>query len=374
MKRKILHIISGLGDGGAEGVLYRLIKDQDDLHEHHVLSLTDFGKYGDALRAAGVNVRAIGLSRKKIKLSKFIELIKVIKALEPDLIQTWMYHADLIGGSAAKLLRNSKIVWNIRHSDLIPGEDSRLTIIIAKISAFFSYFIPKKIVCCAEAAYITHAELGYRKSVMSVIPNGFDHERYKRQHELSDEFRKMHGVSKSEFFIGMVARNAPQKDHLTLFRALKKVKDSNLSFKCILVGHEIPLLIDLAVEFGLKDELIFLGSQRDVKPILSSLDLHVLSSSHGEGFPNVLAEAMLCGVPCIATNVGDSSKIIGDLGIVVSPKDANSLADAIGRMAAMRNTPAWSEKQRLGRAFIINEFGLIKMKEQYRSLWKNCMD
>ena len=91
----------------------------------------------------------------------------------------------------------------------------------------------------------------------------------------------------------------------------------------------------------------------------------ILSSSHGEGFPNVLAEAMLCGVPCIATNVGDSSKIIGDLGIVVSPKDANSLADAIERMAAMRNTPAWSKKQRLGRACIINEFGLIKMKEQY---------
>ena len=173
MKRKILHIISGLGDGGAEGVLYRLIKDQDDLHEHHVLSLTDFGKYGDALRAAGVNVRAIGLSRKKIKLSKFIELIKVIKALEPDLIQTWMYHADLIGGTAAKLSRNSNIVWNIRHSDLIPGEDSRLTIIIAKISAFFSYFIPKKS-CVVPSCHKTHAELGYRKSVMSVIPNGFD--------------------------------------------------------------------------------------------------------------------------------------------------------------------------------------------------------
>ena len=80
-----------------------------------------------------------------------------------------------------------------------------------------------------------------------------------------------------------------------------------------MVGHEIQLLLNLEVEFGLKDELIFLGSQSDVKPILSSLDLHVLSSSHGEGFPNVLAEAMLCGVPCIATNVGDSSKIIGDL-------------------------------------------------------------
>ena len=196
MKRKILHIISGLGDGGAEGVLYRLIKDQDDLHEHHVLSLTDFGKYGDALRAAGVNVRAIGLSRKKIKLSKFIELIKVIKALEPDLIQTDV--SRRFNWGYCKIV-NSNIVWNIRHSDLIPGEDSRLTIIIAKISAFLSYFIPKKIVCCAEAAYKTHAELGYRKSVMSVIPNGFDHERYKRQHELSDEFRKMHGVSKSIF-------------------------------------------------------------------------------------------------------------------------------------------------------------------------------
>ena len=145
MKRKILHIISGLGDGGAEGVLYRLIKDQDDLHEHHVLSLTDFGKYGDALRAAGVNVRAIGLSRKKIKLSKFIELIKVIKALEPDLIQTWMYHAGFNWGYCCKIYqRNSNIVWNIRHSDLIPGEDSRLTIIIAKISAFFHILFQKK--------------------------------------------------------------------------------------------------------------------------------------------------------------------------------------------------------------------------------------
>lgn len=366
--KKILHIITGLGDGGAEGVLSRLCL-YNDSSKHTVISLMGDGKYGPILRDGGVEVICLGLEQSRFSLRAFLNLIKIIKKKQPDVVQTWMYHADLIGGIAARLAGIKNIFWGVRTSDISSGSFS--TKLVARVCSITSNIIPSKIICCAESALQSHKKLGYSKEKLLVIQNGYDFQQFNCEKILPYKIASDYRVQ-----FGMVGRYAPQKDHSNLIRALKIVDESFKNWECHLIGRGLD-----SENMELKSEIkacelegkIFLDGQSDNMPkTMKLLDIHILSSLI-EGFPNVIAEAMACGVVCISTDVGDAKHIIGDTGWVVRPKASKSLAEAIlDAVMNFNNTPEeWNRRRELAKERVLNNFSLEKMIRAYNDAWFN---
>ncbi|WFE68797.1 glycosyltransferase [Thiomicrospira sp. R3] len=370
---KILHIITGLNNGGAEGVLYRLCKF-DSAHQHIVVSLMDEGKYGPLLQALGVEVHCLNMPAGRVKLAGLLTLFKLLRRLKPDVVQTWMYHADLIGGVIARLAGVRNVFWNIRHTTLEPGKSKKSTIIIAKVCARLSGFVPKGIVCCAQESVKVHAELGYKRSKMTVIGNGYDLALFNPDDALKTEFRNELKVKPDDLLLGMVGRFDPQKDHMGLLEALSRVKKLNSSFKFALIGRDLNThnraLSDAISQLDLVSNILLLNQRADIHAVMNGFDLFILSS-RSEAFPNVLAEAMACGTPCVTTDVGDAAVIVGQTGWVVPPKDPQALANAILQAIDEKQTnhQAWLLRKQSCRERIVNNFSIEKMVFAYHRVW-----
>ena len=277
---KIFNIITGLNNGGAETVLYRLCV-HDTNYKHTVISLMDEGKYGQLLKEAGVVVHCLNMPAGRVTLSGLYKLFKLIRKFKPNVVQTWMYHADLIGGVIARLAGIKNIFWNIRHTTLEPGKSKRSTIFIAKLCAKLSKRVPKGIVCNAEKAVEIHGSIGYDTSKMTVIANGYDLSNLRAIPNSQAQLKKELG----DVFplIGMVARFDPLKEHFDLLDAFSIVKKKGVPHKLVLVGNEINTsniaLIEKIELLGLKGEVVLLDQRTDIAAIMNSLDLHILSSS-----------------------------------------------------------------------------------------------
>jgi len=367
------HVITGLNDGGAEGVLYRLVSG-DNRYKHLVISLMDEGKYGPMMREAGTAVVCLYMPKGRLTLRGVFKLWQILRQNQPDVVQTWMYHADLIGGVAARLAGIKNVFWNIRHTHLEPGKSGRATILVARICAWLSRFVPKKIVCCAEKALQVHAELGYAKKKMLVISNGFQLNVFKPDTFWSNRIRKELGLFNVPL-LGMVGRFNAQKNHECLLKSLSLLQEKGLAFKCLLVGSGVDennqKLKDWLRIYSLEDKVILLGQRNDIPGIMNALDVHLLSSSFGEAFPNVLAEAMACGKPCVTTDVGDAALIVGDTGWVVAPNDYEALAESThsALIEWQKDSKAWRGRQQACRQRVIDNFDLENMIISYHSAW-----
>lgn len=371
---RVHHIITGLNDGGAEATLYRLCT-VDSIHRHSIISLMDGGKYCRLLEKAGIQVVCLNMPRGRLTASGVWRLWRLLRTERPDVVQTWMYHADLIGGIVAKFAGVPRIIWGIHHTILEPGKSRRMTMLIARINAWLSHWVPTAIVCCAERAREVHQALGYDAYKMSVIPNGYDLQRFRPDEESRRRLRTEWGVIDAQFLIGMVGRFDPQKDHENLLRALAMLKRNVIPFRCVLVGRDMDTansqLEAWLAEYKLVDEVLLLGQQSDIPAVMNALDLHVLSSS-AEAFPNVLPEAMACGTPCITTDVGDAAYIVGDTGWVVAPGKSEELSKAIELASAEFFDPqpfAWRERCADARVRVAAHFNVGRMVEAYQTVW-----
>ena len=369
---KIVHIITGLNNGGAEGVLYRLVT-HDKENEHIVISMMDSGKYGPLLLSKGISVHFLEMKSGKASLSAVLKLYKYLKDINPDVVQTWMYHADLIGGVVARIAGIRKIYWNLRQSNFDSSHTKSSTIKIAKLNGKLSKFLPTRIICCAEDAVSIHADLGYDKSKITVIANGYDLNTFKTNETSREAIRNEFNIGAVPI-IGMVGRYDPQKNHKGLIDALKIVKDKGYAFDLLLVGKDLnkdnKVLSNQIEKSGLQKNTYLLDQRSDIADIMNALDIHILSSAYGEGFPNVVAEAMACGTPCIATNVGDSDKIIDNFGVVVSPSQIEELADAIILLLdCMKDNDKWSKLKNDGKNHINENFSIEEMILNYKNVW-----
>ncbi|MDA3876250.1 MAG: glycosyltransferase [Halothiobacillus sp.] len=372
MTKKVVHIITGLNDGGAEAVLYRLCIN-DNTQKHFVVSMMDAGKYGPLLQQAGLEVYCLNMSQGWVTLRGVWRLWSLLRALKPSIVQTWMYHADLIGGVVARLAGVKSVCWGIRHSNLSHGTVKRSTILVAKICAKLSGIIPVRILCCSEQAALMHQVLGYSAKKFAVIANGYDLQKFNPDMTARVVLRKTLGIDENTALLGMVARFDPQKDHANLICALKHVKKQKPKFCCVLVGTDMVStnnkLIELLRKFNVLDNVRLLGRRNDIPFIMSGLDIHVLSSL-GEAFPNVLAEAMACATPCVTTDVGDAALIVGETGWVVSPGNAEALAAALlESLPALADTPAWTIRKQQARQRIVDNFSLEKMVNAFHNVW-----
>lgn len=368
-----LHIITGLNDGGAEAVLYRLCQ-HDQANQHYVVSLSGAGKYGPMLEALGVPVSTLNMSPGRPPPLAFIRLVRLLRREKPDVVQTWMYHGDLFGGLAARFARIRSVVWGIRHSTLELGKSKKTTIWIAKLLAKLSWWLPSKIVVCAQQAMDVHEALGYDRSKMHFIPNGYDLADFRPGLDSKGELRASLISDQSIPLIGMVGRFDPQKDHANLLDALVILRDRGVAFRCVLVGTGLDAsnaeLMEWIVRRDLADHMLLLGRRNDIPNIMNELDLHMLPSAFGEAFPNVVAEAMACGTPCVVTDVGDAAYIVGDTGWVVPPRDARALAEAIAAaLDDMRDADKSSERSLRARRRIEENFSIERMVDAYSTLW-----
>ena len=374
---KILHIIIGLDAGGAEHVLRRLIESHRGSLEfqHSVVSLTDLGEVGSALIDQGIDVQVMGMRRITNVPSILLKLTKLIRQRKPDLVQTWMYHADAIGGLAARAAGNKNVIWGIRGADMIKGT-AYSTHIIRRICALLSRVVPVIIVCAAEASRATHAAIGYEQSKMVVIPNGFELPNTGALAEQRRTFRAEHGWSDEEFVVGCVGRFNYYKDHANFVKAGSLLAKRYPYVRFLMVGKGLDFgnveLRNLIAITGFPDRFTLLGFRDDVLNCLSALDVFCLSS-RSEGFPNVLGEAMSAGIPCVATDVGDVRALLSHAGIVVPKENASDLCAGLAQVIELPRTVRTAMGQR-GRDRIIAEFSAGKARERFEAIYMSLAE
>jgi glycosyltransferase involved in cell wall biosynthesis len=301
-------------------------------------------------------------------------LRRLLATTRPDVVQTWMYHADLVGGLVARWAGMRSVVWGIRNSNFDSNGSSFSARVAVRICALLSTWIPAAITCCSQHAAHVHKSLGYCAEKFAVIPNGYDLSHFVPHPEAGKHVRLGWGVPPEAVLVGMVARWDPQKDHGNLLNALARLKDSGAMFYCVLAGvgmseDNLPLT-NLIDRFGLRDVIILAGPRDDIADVMNALDLHVLSSAYGEAFPNVVAEAMACGKPCVVTDVGDAAMIVGNTGWVVPPNDAMALAQAIQQALAAVGVQGSANRGANCRKRIEENFALEKMVETFRGVWQ----
>ena len=336
MKRKIkiIHILVNLTVGGAEMALLKLLSRLDRTkYDCKVISLKGIEEMGKRLIALGIPVESLNLRLSNFFIS-FYRLIKIIKREKPNIVQTWMYHADLLGGLASRLVGIKNIIWGIRNQYSKDSKNLRFrTRLIAKVCSYLSFWLPKYIVACSDSSKFSHVALGYDQKKIKVIYNGVDLKRFTViQERINFKGRKK---TQAVIHIGTLGRYNSVKDYPNLLQAAKIVIEKNKNVVFQLAGRELDSdnneLIKLINRLGLIHYVELLGQLDNPADYLQTLDIFVLSSL-SEGFPNVLIEAMACGVPCISTNIGDCKHIIQNTGIVVEAQNSNKLAEAILNM------------------------------------------
>ncbi|WP_280541579.1 glycosyltransferase [Chromohalobacter sp. 11-W] len=369
----VLHIITGLTDGGAENSLYQLC--HNDRHNmHRVVSLMDAGQYGPRLEAAGIEVVYLHMPPGRVTLGGLWRLWRTIRTFRPDVVQTWMYHADLVGGVMARLAGVKAICWGVRNSNLMPGVTKRSTIWVAKACGVLSSVVPSSIVSCSQNAVEVHRKLRYAGMKFVVVPNGCNLSLLMPDPEARAHVRAEWGLDDAMPLIGMVARFDPQKDHANLIAALAQLKGLGWNFHCALIGAEMDAnnleLTELLEDHGVRDRVLLVGRRSDIPAVMNALDIHVLSSRFGEAFPNVLSEAMACGTPCVSTDVGDAAFIVGDTGWIVPHSDPRALADHLAlALDEYADAPAWQARKQRAHQRVVDSFSVQRMIDGYNTSW-----
>jgi glycosyltransferase involved in cell wall biosynthesis len=377
MTVKIVHLATGLGMGGAEMTLLNLLAHLDDADfENEVISLSTDEPLGERIRRLGVPVHALGMKPGATSPAGFFRLAAHLRRSHPDLIQTWMYHADFLGALAAPLAGNPPVIWNLRVTLADIRELKPATRLVVRANVWLSHRIPKRIVCCAEAARDHHAAIGYDRARMTVIPNGFDLSGFAPDPAARTRLRTSLGLPPNTPLVGMAARFHPQKDHKNFVQAATLLHAEMPQVYFVLWGKDVDTrnaeFSGWLDEAGLHGVVHLLGLRSDAAELTAALDLATLTSAYGEAFPRVLGEAMACGVPCVSTDVGDASAILGETGRVVPARNPQALAQAWG--ALLRLPPA--ERQALGaagRKRVETSFRVEKMAAAYAGLYRDII-
>jgi glycosyltransferase involved in cell wall biosynthesis len=365
---RVVNIITGLQTGGAERAMARLVAALDrDRFEPSVVSLGGDGPVGADLRSRDVPVLALGLSLSRPSPVALGRLLAHLRHARPAVVQTWLYHADLVGGLAARAARTGPVIWNIRHG--LPDADlySRHAIVAARAGARLSSRVPTRVVSVSHAAVDAHVAFGYSSDRFVVIPNGVDLAAFTGDEPRRRAARAALGVDEATFVIGLVARYHPHKDHRTFLDALDKVAGKEPGVIAFLIGAGTEELAGEIDRRGLVGRCRVLGHRSDVADITPAFDLAV-SSSIDEGLPNSVAEAMACGVPCVVTDVGDSARLVGSTGLVVPHGDPDALAAAMMEMvwmtSAQRRARGEDARQR-----VATHFSMPSMVTAYEDLY-----
>ena len=368
----VVHLITDLYSGGAEAMLTKLVTTSGHPHFRHVVvSMIDDGAFGAPLRAAGVTVYRLEMPRGRPRLRALPQLLAILRRERPVLLQTWMYHADLLGLLIAPFFGRLPVVWNIRASDMDMAKYSRLSAWTLRACARLSPF-PRAVVVNSLAGKVFHVRSGYHPREWALIPNGFDMHAYGPDSAARAVIRAELGFGDDDIVIGLIARLDPMKDHPTFLRAAALLAARLPHARFLLAGRGVtaddPGLRRLLAAGDLTAKVRLLGERRDIPQLMAALDIASLVSTYGEGFPNVIGEAMACEIPCVVTAVGDAATIVADTGRVVPMRDPKALAAAWQHLAEMSR----EERRAIGvraRQRIAEQYGLNRIVERYETLY-----
>ena len=378
---KIVHIINSLKKGGAEGNLYRLCKFQKKKYKNKIniiiITLIGNGYYEYELKKKGIKILSLRINEEN-KIFDFIKKItklrKYIKKINPDIIQSWMYHSNFLSIFIPKKYYN-RIFWNIRHSELNLRISKKMTILLSIICGLFSRFVPKKIIYCSEKSIKFHENNQYYcKKKTRLIDNGYSDKTYYPSSNLRLNFRKKNKIKKTDIILGYAGRYAKQKNIESLLNAFSKIVKNYENAHLYMVGKEINLqnkeLINIISGLNIKDKIVLLNEQKNLLEFYNGIDLLVLTS-HSESFPNVIAEAMLCSTPVLASNAGCSKKIIDKYGFVLNKNDFLSITKGLKKSINILENKKrnWKFLKKNVRSQIKKKFSIEKMANSYSKNW-----
>jgi glycosyltransferase involved in cell wall biosynthesis/uncharacterized membrane protein YbhN (UPF0104 family) len=348
-KMRVLHVITDLDVGGAEMMLVKLLRETAGETESMVISLMPRGNLSEAVEQLGVPLRSLRLRQGRLPgLATIRALLREAAAFAPDVIQGWMYHGNLAASLTALYAPGKpRLFWNVRQTLYDLNHEKLLTQCVIRASMMFVGRV-QGIIYNSMTSALQHEALGYPIGRRQIVPNGFDLDAYRPNAEARHAVRQEFGVADSTLLVVSVARFHPMKDHLGLIAAIKQTVDAFENVHYLLVGKNITQkneTISRAIQSqGLESRVTLAGERADVPNILAAADLLVSSSAWGEAFPNVIGEAMASGVPCIATDIGDSAQVIGGFGRLVPPSKPGELAAAILDMLRLES----NERLKLG--------------------------
>lgn len=361
---RVLHIITGLEQGGAERQL-TLLCNQDP-ETSTIFSLREPGPMVEELQHTGVPV-ASGKAGRMLSTSWIPRLLHSFRKCDPDVVVGWMYH----GMIAATLTRTfgfrGPLLWNVRHSVADLNDERPATRLIIRLGARLSR-LPQRIIYNSQVAAAQHEALGFHAR-RAVIPNGFDTERFRPNAERRSQMRHAMGLSDHDWLVGVIGRAHPMKNHTSWLDALTKIRSEGWPVRSLMVGTGLSddTVADQVYARGLNDAVTLCEGTATPEDVYPGLDLLVLPSRWGEAFPNVVGESMACGVPAIVTDVGDAAHVVGRTGFVSKSADSNDLANTT--IAALHEGPDSLRKRgQLARDRIRNTFSVKATMHQYNRL------
>lgn len=367
----IVHVITGLDIGGAERALVKLVQSTRDRFSHSVISLRSDGALVTPLKETGATVHQLGMSAGAIPTGHILTLARTLRALQPDLIQGWMYHGNIAGLVGAKLSRLScPLIWSIHGLLHESDTSSPLTKALIWLGARLSTS-PRKIIYKSVESRRDHEAVGYSRANSILMPNGFDTEAYRPDQQKGHALRSLWGITEDQVLVGVVARMHPVKDHLNFIQAAILVGAQRPSVRFAVIGRDAENIREAAGPLGLlstklDNQLIALPEQSDVAAVMNALDIHVVSSA-SESFPNVLGEAMACGLPSVSTDVGACREVLGDSGLVVPAKSPSDLAQAIVQLVG---DPALRRRMgSAGRQRVMQNYSMAATRARYVDVW-----
>ena len=369
----MLHVINSFEYGGAEAMLCNVLLRSDSTRfEPSVVALIDDLTVAGPVLRAGIPVVTMGMRPGVPAPRGVARLARHIRRSRPDVVQCWMDHSNLIGGIAARLASPAPLVWGVHHSDHVAGVTKRSTLLTVSACARLSHRLPSRVICCSEHGRRLYERSGFAADKLTVIPNGFDVERFRPDPAARAAVRSELGVEETTPLVGLVARYDPLKDHATFLAAAALLARARPDVHFVLCGSRVEranaALASQVDSLGIASRCHLLGPRRDVPRIFAALDV-AASSSVSEAFPLAVGEAMACGVPCVATDVGDCALMTGDTGRIVPPRDPAAMASAWADVLAM----APEARQALGlaaRRRVVERFELGAVTKRYEALYE----
>lgn len=368
-------MITCLETGGAEMFLYRLVSGFVKKGiPCRVAAMAPSGPVDKLIRDLGVQVDFLGMRPGVPNPVAIVKLCSLLREFKPDVLQTWMYHADLLG-LCGGLVGVRRLVWNIRCTDMDLSHYRPMTALTVKACAKLSSR-PTAVLTNSHAAKAFHTGLGYRPKRFDVIPNGFDTDEFVPDPQARKELRAEWGVGDDEILVGLAARYDAMKGHSVMARAAAEAMKRAPHLRFALYGEGVTedndaLMRDFT-EAGVRDRCLFLGRRDDVQRVHAAMDAACSSSLFGEGFSNTLAESMACGVPAVGTDVGDTALIVADTGRIVPPDDPMALAAALADLAEMDP----QRRRDLGHAArerIVSHYSLPVIVDAYERFYQNLL-
>jgi glycosyltransferase involved in cell wall biosynthesis len=368
---RVLHVITDTDSGGAEVMLRNVTTRMDPARfENRVVSMMDAGSLAPSFAAGGVDVQSLGMHRGRPDPRALWRLVRMIRRFRPHVVQTWLYHADLLGSVAAWLARAPVLAWNLRNSGINArfGLSTRISLrLLAHMSR-----LPDAVATNSRVGQQVHEALGYRPAAWKFLPNGFDVELFRPDEAARARIRASLGIPGDATVVGLFARFHPSKDHRTFFDAVRIAGRPNVpnvpNVHYVFAGRGTEAIPALARELAPQARIHALGERHDVPALTASLDIACSTSAFGEGFPNTIGEAMACAVPCVVTDSGDARWLVDDAGSVVPPRDPAQFARALGIML-----DATAEERRAigahGRARVVRDFSIESVVRQYEDFY-----